>query len=296
MVFKRATFDGFFNKCWLIVELPLNILRDYTCPMSEYADWNRNRATIIPLTFVWGFLFLQNFFYPDVEDTDEGDEQQEAAGIFWVKVGAYTMIPMLIVAIYIRFYTKVTQPPVTIMFIFAIISFVNSISWIGFTCDIVVDLLTILGQILSVPKSMLGFTLLAWGNCLGDMQANVAMTKKGFGEMAITGCMAGPIFNILCGLGLATIGGLLADHEEDYDGPANQIPFSLYTAEGKIDTNCVVPFGLLIGQFLSLCIIAVNAMLNDYHISKKLALVNLIFYATVLIGLLGFGIYDATKN
>lgn len=211
MVFKRATFDGFFNKCWLIVELPLNVLRDYTCPMSEYADWNRTRASVLPLTFVWGLFYLQGKFEPGEEEEDG----ENADGLFYLKIASYTMIPMVIIAIYIRFYTKVTEPPTKIMFLFAIISFINSISWIGFTCDIVVDILTILGQILSVPKSLLGFTLLAWGNCLGDMQANVAMTKKGFGEMAITGCMAGPIFNILMGLGLATIGALISDDEHD---------------------------------------------------------------------------------
>jgi len=41
--------------------------------------------------------------------------------------------------------------------------------------------------------------VLAWGNCLGDMSADVAMTKKGFGEMAITATIAGPVFNILVG-------------------------------------------------------------------------------------------------
>lgn len=46
---------------------------------------------------------------------------------------------------------------------------------------------------------MLGLTLLAWGNCLGDMNADQAMAKKGFGEMAITGTMAGPLFNVLFG-------------------------------------------------------------------------------------------------
>jgi len=49
-------------------------------------------------------------------------------------------------------------------------------------------------------------TVLAWGNCLGDMSADVAMTKKGFGEMAITATMAGPIFNILIGGFLSNLG------------------------------------------------------------------------------------------
>ena len=80
-----------------------------------------------------------------------------------------------------------------------------SIMWISFTSDIVVDLLQLFGFILGLPKPLLGLTLLAWGNCLGDMNANVAMTKRGFGEMAITGCMAGPIFNILVGMGASNL-------------------------------------------------------------------------------------------
>ena len=107
------------------------------------------------------------------------------------------MIPAFFFAIYIRMCTKITQPPERLIFLYAIIAFVMSILWISFTCDIVVDLLSVLGLMLGLPKTLLGLTLLAWGNCLGDMNANVAMTKKGFGEMAITGCMAGPVFNVL---------------------------------------------------------------------------------------------------
>ena len=38
---------------------------------------------------------------------------------------------------------------------------------------------------------------------MGDLTADVAMAKRGYGEMAITGTVAGPIFNILAGLGLS---------------------------------------------------------------------------------------------
>jgi len=60
-----------------------------------------------------------------------------------------------------------------------------------------------------IPLSLFALTIIAWGNCLGDMSADVAMTKKGFGEMAIAGTMAGPIFNILMGQGLSLTIGIL---------------------------------------------------------------------------------------
>ena len=40
---------------------------------------------------------------------------------------------------------------------------------------------------------------------MGDMYADVAMARKGFAEMAITGTMAGPLFNVLIGEGLGLL-------------------------------------------------------------------------------------------
>jgi Ca2+/Na+ antiporter len=37
------------------------------------------------------------------------------------------------------------------------------------------------------------------------MASDIAMTKKGFGEMGVTATMAGPIFNVLVGQGLSTM-------------------------------------------------------------------------------------------
>ena len=47
----------------------------------------------------------------------------------------------------------------------------------------------------------MGITILAWGNSMGDLSANMTMAKKGLANMAITACFAGPVFNILIGLG-----------------------------------------------------------------------------------------------
>ena len=51
---------------------------------------------------------------------------------------------------------------------------------------------------------MLGVTLLAWGNSLMDYMNNTAMAgrSRGGNSMAMTACFAGPLFNMLVGLGL----------------------------------------------------------------------------------------------
>lgn len=60
--FKRAaTQDSLMDKCWKVIEVPLNFLRDYTVPMAEYDDWNRFRATVLPLTVPVSFMYLQGY-------------------------------------------------------------------------------------------------------------------------------------------------------------------------------------------------------------------------------------------
>jgi len=80
-----------------------------------------------------------------------------------------------------------------------------------------VALLEFLGVTLRIPNSIMGLTILAWGNSMADLSANVTMARKGLANMAITACFAGPLFNILIGLGAGF--GLLIT--------ANQLPHDL---------------------------------------------------------------------
>lgn len=197
------------------------------------------------------------------------------------------MIPAAVCSIYIGFCTKRTKVPERILFVFALVAFVMSISWVSFLSNFVVDLLAMLGLMLSLPKPLLGLTLLAWGNCMGDMNANVAMTKKGFGEMALTGCMAGPVFNVFCGLGASCVLMLINDPDR------KPIDFDLIHDDGELNTSAILPFGLIVAEIPALVVIFCNAFMNEYHIAKPFALLNVILYILVITALMSYTIYDA---
>lgn len=65
-----------------------------------------------------------------------------------------------------------------------------------------VGLLGYLGILVQVDHTVLGLTVLAWGNSVGDLSTDLAMAKRGLSNMAMTACFAGPMFNLLVALGV----------------------------------------------------------------------------------------------
>jgi len=61
----------------------------------------------------------------------------------------------------------------------------------------VVSLLHMLGVVLSLSNTVLGLTLLAWGNSIGDCFSDITLAKQGYPRMAISACFGGIIFSIL---------------------------------------------------------------------------------------------------
>ena len=77
--------------------------------------------------------------------------------------------------------------------------------WLYFLANVIVDLLVLFVLITGVSATLLGLTVLSWGNSIGDAIASRSISKSGLGEMVITGCVAGPVFNLLLGLGLTLL-------------------------------------------------------------------------------------------
>eukprot|EP00210_Caulerpa_lentillifera_P002753 g2632.t1 len=89
--------------------------------------------------------------------------------------------------------------------VIALYGLIVGIFWIDILAGELVDLLYCAGTITGIPEAVLGLTVLAWGNSIGDFFTNRSIAKAGKGNMAITACYAGPVFNMLMGLGLGFI-------------------------------------------------------------------------------------------
>lgn len=84
----------------------------------------------------------------------------------------------------------------------AFVGFIVAICWIATIATEVVNLLKTLGVILNISDSLLGLTVFAVGNSLGDLVADITVARLGYPVMALSACFGGPMLNILLGIGL----------------------------------------------------------------------------------------------
>ncbi|MCO5597108.1 hypothetical protein L7F22_051182 [Adiantum nelumboides] len=129
------------------------------------------------------------------------------------------------------------EPPNNERPIAVVTAFVMSVFWISFVAGELLGCLATLGKLLKLPPALLGLTVLAWGNSIGDLVADVAVARAGQPAMAMAGCFAGPMFNMLVGFGLALAMKASRMH------PA---PYQL-----EYNPSIVIAFGFLFGSLLS---------------------------------------------
>nr|XP_020662738.1 sodium/potassium/calcium exchanger 6, mitochondrial [Pogona vitticeps] len=100
--------------------------------------------------------------------------------------------------------TRNDEPPLYHC-VFAFLGFLVSALWISTAATEVVNLLRTMGVIFNLSNTVLGLTLLAWGNSIGDMFSDLTMARQGYPRMAFSACFGGIIFNMLVGVGLGCL-------------------------------------------------------------------------------------------
>lgn len=114
---------------------------------------------------------------------------------------------LLIGLICLAFLLSLTSPskPPRLRYLLCFAGFVVAISWISTIAEEVVGILKAFGVIFGISDAILGLTIFAVGNSLGDLVADITVARLGFPVMALSACFGGPMLNILLGVG---IGGL----------------------------------------------------------------------------------------
>uniref|UniRef100_A0A0D9XJY8 Sodium/calcium exchanger membrane region domain-containing protein n=1 Tax=Leersia perrieri TaxID=77586 RepID=A0A0D9XJY8_9ORYZ len=86
--------------------------------------------------------------------------------------------------------------------------FAMSVAWSYAVASELLALLAAAARVTGVGSAALGLTVLAWGNSLGDLVANLAVASRGGAggaQVAVSGCYGGPVFDVLVGLGVSMI-------------------------------------------------------------------------------------------
>jgi len=150
--------------------------------------------------------------------------------------------------------------------IFSVIGFISGISWIYVIANEVVAVLQSLGKILHISDSIMGLSLFAMGNSLGDLITNVSIARMGFSRMALGACLGTPLLNIILGLGLS--GCILTEKKH------KPLPI-------KIDSNTLYfsVIGLLISAIGTLFFV----YFNNFRMTRSYGLCAIILYALIVI-------------
>uniref|UniRef100_A0A096MU66 Solute carrier family 8 member B1 n=2 Tax=Cercopithecinae TaxID=9528 RepID=A0A096MU66_PAPAN len=163
------------------------------------------------------------------------------------------------------FATSDSQPP-RLHWLFAFLGFLTSALWINAAATEVVNILRSLGVVFRLSNTVLGLTLLAWGNSIGDAFSDFTLARQGYPRMAFSACFGGIIFNILVGVGLGCLLQISRSHTEVKLEPDGLLVWVLAGALG-----------------LSLVFSLVSVPLQCFQLSRVYGICLLLFYLNFLV-------------
>ncbi|KAF3916760.1 hypothetical protein ABW20_dc0107722 [Dactylellina cionopaga] len=127
----------------------------------------------------------------------------------------YALLSGLVTLLLLLTFTSTDKPP-KYRYLLCFVGFVVSICWISSIANEVVGVLKALGVILGISDAILGLTIFAVGNSLGDLVADITVARLGFPVMALSACFGGPMLNILLGIGISGIYMTVRPGSENY--------------------------------------------------------------------------------
>jgi sodium/potassium/calcium exchanger 6 len=241
-------------------------------------DWNR---WLVLLQIFTAPLFVVIIVWANV------DEDHHAKSLLLLIL---TSLVFSLVCLLLILATTTPEHPPKYRPLFCFLGFIVAIAWISTIANEVVGVLKAFGVILSISDAILGLTIFAVGNSLGDLVADVTVAKLGYPVMALSACFGGPMLNILLGIGLSglyvTIRHGAKNHAKHPHRPMEYKPFEL-----EVSTTLMISGATLLVTLVGLLIFV---PLNGWRMDRKvgwglITLWSLSTIGNVVIEALGYG-------
>lgn len=184
-----------------------------------------------------------------------------------LKTFLYSLVISLVLLALVMTTSTPTSPPKWRHFL-CFAGFIVSISWISTIANEVVGVLKFLGVVLNISDAILGLTVFAVGNSLGDWVADVTVARLGYPVMALSACFGGPMLNILLGIGLSgmymTITKAQRKGEQHPDSPLKFKPFHVDVSGTLLISGATL--------LVTLCCLLVAVPLRKWRMDRAIGL------------------------
>ncbi|KAG4029783.1 hypothetical protein MFRU_014g00830 [Monilinia fructicola] len=215
--------------------------------------WNR---WLVVLQLFTAPLFVVFIFWAN---SDDGDSKS------LVRLVLFSFAGSLVAFAFLALTTTHSKPPKH-RFLLCFLGFVVAIAWISTIANEVVGVLKAFGVILGISDAILGLTIFAVGNSLGDLVADITVARLGYPVMALSACFGGPMLNILIGIGVS--GAYMTIKEANHKHskhPNKDIKYKPYQIEvsGTLMVSAITLLITLVG-------LLIVVPLNKWVMSRKI--------------------------
>lgn len=223
-------------------------------------QWNR---WLVIVQIFTAPLFVM--FIVWANSTPPASDPESSEWGFLLRLILYSLLGSLVVLALLLMTTNPDKPP-KYRFLFCFAGFVVAISWISTIANEVVGVLKAFGVILGISDAILGLTIFAVGNSLGDLVADITVARLGYPVMALSACFGGPMLNILLGIGVSglymTVTQAHHKHDKHPDRKLRYRPFKIEVS-GTLMISAITLLITLIG-------LLIVVPLNKWVMSRKI--------------------------
>ncbi|XP_055926230.1 mitochondrial sodium/calcium exchanger protein-like isoform X2 [Argiope bruennichi] len=178
------------SKIFELIKAPICCLLILTVPVVDYENDKNNWCRPLNIIHIYTAPMFVIFALDKYDVTLEG-----------FPIWAILLIVSTGVAIAVFCSSNNSEPPIYHC-LYGYFGFATSVIWVYLIASEIVSLLQTIGVVFKLSDTILGLTVLAWGNSIGDFISNLSVARQGYPRMGISACYGGPLLNLLLGIGI----------------------------------------------------------------------------------------------